>query len=61
MNVKLDALNYKLSLKIELPLSQMLKGNQKKIDANKDGKISKKDFLLLKLAKAKKKNGNKSA
>ena len=46
---------------IELPLSQMLKGNQKKIDANKDGKISKKDFLLLRLAKAKKKNGNKSA
>ena len=39
----------------------MLKGNQKKIDKNKDGKINKKDFLLLKLAKAKKKNGNKSA
>ena len=37
-----------------------LKGNQRKIDAKKDGKISKKDFLLLKLAK-KKKNGNKSA
>jgi len=47
---------------IELPLSQMLKGNQKKIDANKDGKISKKDFLLLQIARAKKKkNGNKSA
>ena len=40
----------------------MLKGNQKKIDINKDGKINKKDFLLLKLAKAKKnKNGSKSA
>ena len=40
----------------------MLKGNQKKIDANKDGKISKKDFLLLQLARAKKKkNGSKSA
>ena len=47
---------------IEQHLSLMLKGNQEKIDINKDGKISKKDFLLLKLAKAKKKkNGNKSA
>ena len=47
---------------IEQHLNLMLKGNQKKIDINKDGKISKKDFLLLKLAKAKKKkNGNKSA
>ena len=46
---------------IELPLSLMLKGKQKNIDANKDGKISKKDFLLLKLAKAKKNNGNNSA
>jgi len=40
----------------------MLKGNQKKIDANKDGKISKKDFLLIAARKKKmKKNGNKSA
>ena len=47
---------------IEQHLSLMLKGNQKKIDANKDGKISKKDFLLLQIARAKKKkNGNKSA
>ena len=36
----------------------MLKGNQKKIDINKDGKINKKDFLLLKLAKAKKNKKN---
>ena len=37
-----------------------LKGKQYKIDADGDKKITKKDFLLLKLAK-KKKNGNKSA
>jgi hypothetical protein len=35
-----------------------LKGNQKKIDANKDGKISREDFMILsKNAKKKKKNG----
>jgi len=34
----------------------MLKGNQKKLDKNKDGKISKIDFKLL---KKKKKNGIK--
>jgi hypothetical protein len=34
----------------------MLKGNQKKLDKNKDGKISKIDFKLL---KKKKKNGTK--
>jgi len=32
-----------------------LKGNQKKIDANKDGKISRKDFKLLAKKKKKKK------
>ena len=35
-----------------------LKGNQKKIDANKDGKISIEDFMILsKNTKKKKKNG----
>ena len=35
-----------------------LKGNQKKIDANKDGKISREDFMILsKNTKKKKKNG----
>ena len=35
-----------------------LKGNQKKIDANKDGKISRDDFMILsKNTKKKKKNG----
>lgn len=33
-----------------------LKGNQKKIDANKDGKISKIDFKILKNKKKKKKS-----
>jgi len=32
-----------------------LKGNQNKLDANKDGKISKEDFALLKKKKKKKK------
>jgi hypothetical protein len=32
-----------------------LKGNQNKLDANKDGKISKEDFVLLKKKKKKKK------
>tara|TARA_R100000700_G_scaffold11773_1_gene16850 strand:+ start:630 stop:737 length:108 start_codon:yes stop_codon:yes gene_type:complete len=32
-----------------------LKGNQRKIDANKDGKISRKDFKLLAKKKKKKK------
>ena len=32
-----------------------LKGNQKKIDANKDGKITRKDFKLLAKKKKKKK------
>ena len=36
--------------------NNMLKGNQKKLDKNKDGKISKIDFKLL---KKKKKNGTK--
>ena len=36
----------------------MLKGNQKKLDKNKDGKISKVDFKLLK--KKKKKNNGTS-
>jgi hypothetical protein len=40
----------------------MLKGNQKKIDADGDKKITKKDFLLLAARRKKmKKNGNKSA
>jgi hypothetical protein len=30
-----------------------LKGKQKKLDANKDGKISKKDFMMLKKKKNK--------
>ena len=35
-----------------------LKGNQKKIDANKDGKISREVFMILsKNTKKKKKNG----
>jgi len=35
-----------------------LKGNQKKIDANKDGRISREDFMILsKNTKKKKKNG----
>jgi len=38
-----------------------LRGNQKKIDANKDGKISREDFMILskntKNTKNKKKNG----
>ncbi len=39
-----------------------LKGNQKKIDSDGDGKITKKDFLLLAARRKKmKKNGNKSA
>ena len=39
-----------------------LKGKQYKIDADGDKKITKKDFLLLQIARAKKKkNGNKSA
>jgi hypothetical protein len=39
-----------------------LKGNQKKIDADGDEKITKKDFLLLAARRKKmKKNGNKSA
>ena len=32
-----------------------LKGNQRKIDANKDGKITRKDFKLLANKKKKKK------
>tara|TARA_R100001015_G_C4488171_1_gene66549 strand:- start:366 stop:524 length:159 start_codon:yes stop_codon:yes gene_type:complete len=31
-----------------------LKGKQKNIDQNKDGKISKKDFMMLKMKKKKK-------
>ena len=31
----------------------MLKGNQKKLDKNKDGKISAKDFALLRSKKKK--------
>jgi len=34
-----------------------LKGNQKKIDVNKDGKISRDDFKILNKNKNKKKNG----
>ena len=35
-----------------------LKGNQKKIDVNKDGKICREDFMILsKNTKKKKKNG----
>ena len=35
-----------------------LKGNQKKIDANKDGRISREDFMILaRNSKKKKKNG----
>ena len=34
-----------------------LKGNQKKIDANKDGKITREDFMIL--SKNSKKNKNK--
>jgi len=29
-------------------MNKVLKGNQKKLDANKDGKISKVDFKILK-------------
>ena len=36
-----------------------LKGNQKKLDANKDGKISKVDFKVLQNKKNKKKNKKK--
>jgi hypothetical protein len=32
-----------------------LKGNQKKIDANKDGKISREDFMILSKNSKKKK------
>ena len=35
----------------------MLKGNQKKLDKNKNNKIDKGDFKLLKKKKKKKKNG----
>ena len=36
----------------------VLKGNQKKIDVNKDGRISREDFMILsKNTKKKKKNG----
>ena len=35
----------------------MLKGNQKKLDINKNNKIDKGDFKLLKKKKKKKKNG----
>ena len=39
-----------------------LKGNQKKIDADGDKKITKKDFLLIAAMRKKmKKKGNKSA
>tara|TARA_R100001224_G_scaffold66303_1_gene39917 strand:- start:352 stop:510 length:159 start_codon:yes stop_codon:yes gene_type:complete len=34
--------------------AKKLKGKQSKIDANKDGKISKKDFMMLKMKKKKK-------
>jgi len=37
-----------------------LVGGQKKLDANKDGKISKEDFDLLKKKKKKKKKSKKS-
>ena len=37
-----------------------LKGNQKKLDANKDGKISKVDFKVLQNKNKKKKNKKKS-
>ena len=37
-----------------------LVGGQKKLDANKDGKISKADFVLLKKKKKKKKKSKKS-
>ena len=33
--------------------AKKLKGKQKNIDANKDGKISKKDFMMLKKKKKK--------
>jgi hypothetical protein len=34
-----------------------LKGNRRKLDANKDGKISKADFKLLRKGKKKRKRG----
>jgi len=37
-----------------------LVGGQKKLDVNKDGKISKADFVLLKKKKKKKKKSKKS-
>ncbi len=38
----------------------VLQGNQKKLDANKDGKISKVDFKVLQNKNKKKKNKKKS-
>ena len=34
--------------------AKKLKGKQSKIDADKDGKITKKDFMMLKMKKKKK-------
>ena len=41
------------TLKDVIQKAKKLKGKQSKIDANKDGKISKKDFMMLKKKKKK--------
>ena len=39
--------------KMKMKKASNLKGNQKKLDANKDGKIGKQDFAMLKNKKKK--------
>ena len=42
-----------MAYKMKMKKKNTLKGNQTKLDANKDGKISKEDFAMLKNKKKK--------
>jgi len=43
-----------MAYKMKMKKKNTLKGNQTKLDANKDGKISKEDFAMLKNKKKQK-------
>ena len=42
-----------MAYKMKMKKASKLKGNQKKLDANKDGKIGKQDFAMLRNKKKK--------
>jgi hypothetical protein len=55
-----EGLDRKFSAKVEEQNKKAIKGNQKKLDANNDGKITAEDFeIIRKNPKSKKKYGGK--